>query len=387
MLLPDNPSPEDDGPLPTLRPSPAPREVRSLSVDFGRVIDPETDWDAVSEQLADAHATTVNLGAGRVEFTAFDWSEHPDAAAEPGTDHLAVAARMLREAPDGSPRQINLIVDAFVPEWIKEDPRVAGTGVRGRRSTHGASATQLATGEVGDRLVAYVAALGERYDPAAIEVTELFFSAYTYGDEDLALYREMSAEADWPRTEDGAIDTESPLIGRWRSEVIAGLLGRMRTALDAVRDGEGRQIGLTMDVGVDWEDPASGRPKSGQDYRILLSSVRDLRLQLWAYIGIPLRPPADIEQVTAALRDGGYDMTRFLVSVGLWGDRSTGKARRITTTALDSAVRSAATNGITNVNVTPYSLMTAGDWDVLRSAWADTTTSTGAASPVDPDQR
>ena len=76
-------------------------------------------------------ANAVDLNAGRVEFTAFDWAAHPDAAAEPGTDHLARAANALHLSDDGAARQIGLIVDAFVPQLIADDPSLAGV-VHGR---------------------------------------------------------------------------------------------------------------------------------------------------------------------------------------------------------------------------------------------------------------
>ncbi len=366
-------TPDDDAAvvIPPLRPDPLPSEIRSVSIDFGVVTDPDTDWAEVSEQLADANADALNLNAGRVEFTAFDWDAHPDAAAEAGTDHLAVAARGLYESPDGRQRAVNLIADAFIPNWIASDPSVAGVSAEGKRSAYSASASQLAEGEVGDRLVDYVAELGDRYDPAAIEITELYFSAYTFGDDDLALYKKMTGEADWPRTGDGAIDTASPLIGRWRTAVIAGVLNRMRDALDDVRDGEGRKIGLVLDVRVDWDAPATGSPYNGHGYAQLLSSVRDLRLQLWAYVGLPARAPSSVQALTAALRGAGYDMTRLIVSVGVWaeGRNADGTRRTIAPETFEVALRGAGTNGIAAVNVTPYSLLDAADWTVLASVW------------------
>lgn len=365
-------TPDDGaGDIPVLRPEPPLSEIRSVSIDFGVVTDPDTDWGEVSDRLADANADAVNLNAGRVEFTAFDWDAHPEAAAEAGTDHLAVAARGLHESPDGQQRAVSLIVDAFVPTWIASDPSIAGVSAEGKRSDYSASASQLTDGEVGDRLVDYVAALGERYDPAAIEVTELYFSAYTFGADDLALYKRMTGQADWPRTGDGAIDTASPLVGRWRTQVIAGVLTRMRDALDQVRDGEGRKIGLVLDVRVDWDSPATGSTYNGHDYALLLSSVRDLRLQLWAYVGLPARAPSSVEALTAALRDADYAMSRFIISVGVWaeGRNADGTRRTIAPATFEVALRGARTNGITAVNVTPYSLLSQDYWDVMASVW------------------
>lgn len=364
-----------DRPPPPLRPSSPPPQVRSVSIDFGLVVDPETDWAAVDRRLDDVGATSVGLNAGRVEFTAFDWPSHPEVAAESGTDHLAVAARRLRTDPRGREREINLIVDAFVPEWIKSEPSIAGVSATGERSPYTASASQLHSGEVGDRLVSYVAALGERYDPSAVELTELFLSTYSFGADDLALYRQLTGAADWPRTADGAIAENDPSIGTWRSEVIAGLLQRMRTALDGVRQGAGRDVGLIMDVRVDWTDAPAGEPFSGQDYQILLSTVDNLHLQLWTYLGAASptgqqRPPSAITDVTGSLQGAGFDTTRFIVSVGLWMSPANDEpSDRIGPEELGAAVTAAEANGIEAVNVTPYSLMTDAHWAALRAAW------------------
>lgn len=356
-------------PMPTLRPSEPVKQVRSLSIDFGIVTDPATDWTAVNARLNQVDATSVNLNAGRVEFTAFDWPEHPEAAAESGTDHLAVAARALNTRADGQPREVSLIVDAYVPAWIEKDPSIAGVDPEGKRSTYTASASQLVNGEVGQRLTDYVTTLGERYNPKSVEITELFLDDYTYGADDLALYRSMTGAKDWPRDRNGDIDTEAAEIGTWRSEVLATLMKRLRTALDQTRGGQGRQIGLVLDVRVNWEDPAAGRPLSGHDYRILHRS--GTQLQLWVYIGRADRRATEVEQLTKRLAEGGYDMSMFIISVGLWrGSISGDELGTITPAELTQVVRGASTNGITNVNVTPYSLMTPEHWTALAEVWA-----------------
>ncbi|SKC82490.1 hypothetical protein [Krasilnikoviella flava] len=358
---------------PVMRPAEPPQEERSVSVDFGIVTDPETDWAAVDRHLDDAGANGVDLNAGRVEFTAFDWPAHPEVAAEPGTDHLARAARALHESADGTTRQVGLIVDAYVPAWITADPSVAGVSADGTRAKYQASASQLAHGPVGDRLVEYVAALGERYDPSQIAVTELFLNRYSFGDDDLDLYREMTGADDWPREADGAIDEDAPELGVWRSEVLAGLLGRMRSALDEVRGGDGAQIQLAMDVRVDWDDPAAGAASSGHDYAILLGAAD--RLVVWAYVGRRDRTPADVERVTAALEDGGFDMSRFTMSVGLWaGSADADPPRAISPELMAETVAAATTHGVEDVNVTPLSHLSDAHWAALDQVWgpADT---------------
>lgn len=344
-----------------MRASTPPEQTRSVSVELGILTDSDTDWRAIDRHLDSVGANAVDLSAGRVEFTAFDWEAYPDAAAEAGTDHISVAARALNRTAQGTPRQIGLIVDAYIPNWIADDPSVAGVAADGTRATYTASAYQLARGAVGDRLVEYVAALGERYDPAQIAVTELFLDIFSFGADDLALYQEMTGEGDWPRTEDGVPDESDPRLGTWRSEVLAGLLARMRSALDEVRGGEGAQILLAMDARIDWEDPAAGDRASGHDYTILLRAAD--RLILWGYVFLLAPEGTSLPQVTADLAAAGYDMSRFTMSVGLWS------TREVPPEMFGAAVASAETNGITHVNVTPLSLMSDADWDALAAVW------------------
>ncbi|MEN5072866.1 hypothetical protein ABE437_03535 [Isoptericola cucumis] len=354
---------------PTMRPAQAPEQERSVSVDMDVVTDPATDWSAIAGHLDQVDATALDLSAGRVEFTAFDWTAHPDAAAEPGTDHLARAARALHRSADGTPRQVGLIVDAYVPEWIAAEPELAGVAADGHRARYQASATALASGPVGDRLVEYVAALGERYDPARVSVSELFLNRYTFGADDLALFREMTGAQDWPRDAAGRIDEQSPQIRAWRSDVVAGVLARMRDALDETRDGQGAQIELAMDVRVDWEDPAAGAPASGHDYPTLLRAAD--RLTVWAYVGSRDRTPQDVERLTRGLQDAGYDMGRFTVSVGQWaGSADADPPRAISPQVLAEAVDAATGNGVEDVNVTPLSHLSDAHWEALASVWA-----------------
>ncbi len=354
-----------------------PTEVRSVSIDFGLVRDPQTDWEAVDRRLDEAGATGVEINAGRVEFTGFDWDAYPDAAAEPGTDHIARAISALEQTADGSPRTIGLIVDAFVPNFIAEDPSRAGLAADGRRGEANPSATQLARGEVGDRLVAYVAALGERYAPTQIAVTEVFLDTFSFGADDLALFQEMTGETDWPRTPTGEPDEQSEVIGRWRTEVVQGLLERMRTALDEVRGGEGAEIDLALEVRIDWADPARGQLSAGQGYATLLTAAD--RLVLWAYI-YPGHTPAEIEQVTSALADAGYDMSRFTISVGLWAPGNPDPPGVLPAATMGEAVVEAETNGVTDVNVTPYTLLTDPYWAELARVWGGAGSS-GSATP------
>jgi hypothetical protein len=354
-----------------MRPASPPAIEHSVRIDFGQVVSGGTDWQRIGALLDAAHANTVDLDAGRVEFTAFDWSGHEDAAADPGTDHIAVAAQAVHASADGKQRQVNLVVDALVPKWIESDPSIAGVDAQGRRSKYLASASQLYDGPVGDRLVEYVAALGGRYDPNQVSVTELMVDGYTFGADDLALFKKMTGASDWPRTPTGAIDTGAPQLGAWRAQVLAGLLRRMRAALDKVNHGTGTKIRLAFDVRVNWDDPAAGRPEDGADYKTLLTGAD--RLVLWAYFGTVNRSPAAIRGVTAALARASVDMRRITVSIGLWqGEKNAEPQLVIPPAELARAVRAAETNGVRSVEIVPLRLLGPAHWKVLDDAWSTT---------------
>ena len=103
---------------------------------------------------------------------------------------------------------------------------------------------------------------------------------------------------------------------------------------------------------------------SGHDYAILLAAAD--RLVVWAYL-FGGAAPAEIERVTADLAAAGYDMSRLddlrgAVGAGAHVD-PTG---RISTQTLVEAVEAAQTHGITDVNVTPLSLMSDARLDGAR---------------------
>ncbi|MDQ7992540.1 MAG: hypothetical protein AAGC63_15210 [Propionicimonas sp.] len=355
---------------PRWRPSPIatwPTGRHSVTLGLNTIVvahHEDVDWAGLRAGLDAAHANVLSLSAGRVEWTAFDWPEHPGAAALPGTDHLAWALQELGTLPDGTPRLPALTIDALVPNWILEDPSVAGHRVDGTPSVYAPSATAIQTGPVGQRYVDYAVELATRYKPMQIVFTELRFDDETFGADDLALFRQMTGAADWPRDAAGQVDQASPEIARWRSEVISGLLQRVRTALDGVAGEVGHRVELGIDVRVDWDDPAAGRPEAGHDYR-MLSAVAD-RLELWAYFGTDGRDPDDVGALAAGLAPV-LAPHQYTISVGLWS--GTAADAVVPPAELAAAVGAAGDAGSVSTNVTPGSLMSPAHWESLAGVW------------------
>lgn len=335
----------------------------SISLGIEDVVNPDQDWNAVRERLEQAHVNAVSIAAGRPEWVAFDWSAHPEAVAEPGRDHLAHAISETARRPDGGPRLVDLMIDALIPRWIESDRSIAGVDADGSFAQFVPSASAIHDGPVGDRYIELMAELARRYEPDQITFTELKFGDETYGADDTALFQEMTGATDWPRRDDGTIDEDAPEIGAWRSQVLADFLDRASAVLDDVAAETGKRPSLAIDLLVNWDDPAAGRPDVGLDH-VLLAEHAD-RLVLWAYLGLEERTPADLERVTAELTRSGIPADRVTVSVGLWDE----EPEAISPQDMVAGVRAAGTNGITAVNVTPYSLMTEEHWAALNEVW------------------
>lgn len=362
---------------------------QSISLGIEDVADREQDWDAVRRRLEDAHVNSVSLAVGRAEWVAFDWSAHPEAVADPGRDHIAHAIAETARTPDGEPRLVDLMIDALIPRWIENDPSVAGVDADGSFAQYAPSASAIHDGPVGDRFIELMEELARRYEPDQITFTELKFNDETYGADDAALYRQMTGEEDWPRRADGTIDEEAPEIGAWRSEVIADFLERAAGVLDDVAAETGKRPNLAVDVLINWDDPAEGRPDAGLGYSQLARHAD--RLVFWAYLGLVERTPADLEAVTATLLHSGIPTDTFTMSVGLWdegpsADETTSGSSQAAIPPQDmaDAVRATRAQGVTAINVTPYTLMTDEHWAALNEVWTQLPPTSLQTSPPAP---
>lgn len=364
-------APQPDGPA-----------VRAVSVGFEDVVREDQDWDAVNAQLADAGANAVNIAVGRPDWTAFPWpgQEATESAqvAESGRDFVRDAVDALRTAPDGSTRRITLTVDMLVPGWIESDEDVAGRDVEGEASPEFPSAAALHDGEVGQRLQEMVAHISDTYEPDEIALTELMFDDHTFGDDDLELYREMTGEEDWPRTEDGDIDASAPGIAEWRSRVLADVVS------DTADTSRAAGVELAVDVRAPWSDPSADRAESGHDYELLASAAD--HIVIWNYFGLNERTASYSREITDALQSSGIPSEKVIMSVGLWAD-SQGRSDAageggtdeesgevLTPDEVREGLEASATNGVRSVSVTPMSLMDEDHWGAVAAAWENTGT-------------
>lgn len=332
---------------------------RGIGLGFEDVIADEQRWQELGPQLSASGANAVSLAVGRVDWTAFAWEAHPEAAIDAVTDQgRDLVAETLTRVSSlmGAGTAVTLVIDALAPRLLAESPELAGVAEDGRRSEEFASVSALESGPVGERLVALAEHLALRYRPDRIGLTELMFDASTFGEDDLASYRGDSGAQDWPRRADGSIDTEHPSLGVWRSSVLTTLLSRVREAVAA------HGVAVEVDVRAPQDDPDGDRPLSGHDYEMLLTAVD--RLMVWNYFGLHGLPPAFGGQLAASLerRFPG----RCAISTGLWSADGV-----LTPGALADGLDAVSRAGSPAVAVTPASLLEAGHWRTLHAAWVN----------------
>ncbi|MGV8880886.1 MAG: hypothetical protein ACOH19_01925 [Rhodoglobus sp.] len=307
---------------------------RMLSLGFEDVIDLTS-----AHRFTEVGATAISVTAGRVDWTAFPWPEH-EASWSPwvrdtGRDYVAEA---IAAAGD---RTLAVIVDVMVEGWIARDPSIAGVDARGEHSTEFASVSALA-GVVGTAIVELIVEVVDRYD-CTVTLTELFLDRWTFGDDDLSLFRQFVGVDDWPRTRTGEIDEAHPSIGQWRSDAVAALVARCAAVTRAV----GHE--LHVEVRAHWDGPTA---RDGQDYERLLAACD--RLVIWGYSALAHRPTSDLEGLA---REAPLGST---ISVGLW---------QLSAPELRRSVDAASQGGATSVAVVPMSLMTESHWAALALAW------------------
>ena len=219
------------------------------------------------------------------------------------------------------------------------------------------SLTAMTSGELADRTVELVGEIARRYRPDAIAITEMF-ADQTFGEADLASYREATGADEWPM-EGGGIDGDHEGLGRWRSEAVGGFVDAMAEA--AHEEG----VDLAVDVRSNAADPAAGRLDSGHDYGRILSSAD--RLVVWSYVGLSGPDGSkslDVEALSRDLTDT-YGADRVEVSVGLWADDDD-----LSPEELSEALEAARRGGATRVSVTPASKITERHRDAIAAAWS-----------------
>jgi hypothetical protein len=333
---------------------------RMVNLGFEDVVNSDPSYVAgLADRLDSVDATAVSLAVGRTDWTAFPWPDQPEAesgeVARTGRDFVAESITALEFADDGRKRDVVLTIDALLDRALTAEPALAGRDTSGTASSSFASVSSLRHGKAGSRLVSLAAVVAKKYRPTAVNLTELMFDDFTFGEEDLTDFTATTGANDWPRKSDGSIDASDTSIGSWRSQAMADIVRKVRAAVEPYG------VKLEMDVRSPRDSPSLDRADSGHDYDLLLNEVD--RLNVWEYVGLSGDGAPQTQELAAAInRRAG---SRMSLSLGLWSNDG-----RISSGEFATALRQAYLGGVTSVSVTPASLMGDQYWDALKEAWA-----------------
>lgn len=329
------------------------RPMRALAVGFEDLTRPRRELTAIDARSRRARVDTVAISAGRMDWTAFPWPAHPDAASpvvrSSGRDLLAEAIGVL-----GTGRTVSVVVDVLAERYIAAHPEVAARDARGVPVTTHVSTVELVEGEAGRRILAMVDHVARTYQISSVDLTELYYRDEGYGEDDARSYRLRTGRQDWPRLAGGAVDTMHPSIGQWRSEMVATFVQRAADLVHA----QGKE--LIVDVRPSWSDLNRAGRENGQCYGMLLAHAD--RLAVWNYSALEAVP---VDRTTAlATSLNRIAPGRFVMAVGLWGRRGSA-----TPSHLESALTLSQRANVNDLWVTPQSLMTDSHWRVLEKLW------------------
>ena len=324
--------------------------LRAISLGFDDVQRTPEQLTDLNAQMSRSGVTAVGVSAGRVDWTTFPWPAAPDAWSAPvradGHDLFGDAVRTL-----GAGRYTSAVVDVFAERYLAAHPDLATRDSGGQRVPYQASTVELAHGELGHRLLAMIDYLVQTYPIDSVDLTELQYHTEGFGEDDKQAYLAATGRSDWPRDSSGAIATDDPSIGRWRSSLIADFV---RRAADIVH---AQHKELIVDVRISQDDGE----ENGQCYRALLTYAD--RLLVWNYFGLTSGSPEDTRKLAEHLSQLGRG--RFIMSVGLWGADNT----VVGPDDLTIALRCSEQGGISDQWVTPYGLTTDKHWKALAFSW------------------
>jgi hypothetical protein len=330
--------------------------IHAVRVQYKNLATSRSEVATVNANLTKAHVNFVSLSAGRVEWTYFKWSAHPEYTSgdvkDTGLDFLA-----LDSAKYKSHGWIDTTLDVLSPSYIKAHPAAAAINASGGKSTDIVGTMELVDGAYGKLLLEVVTYIAKNYpDVNSISITELCYHIDGYGPAEKTSYMEATGKKDWPRNSSGGININDTSIGTWRSTLIAGYMAKLAAAAHTY----GKQ--LYLDVSMNRNNLALETSTNGTRYDMMLEHVD--KLIVWCYYYLDGYSPEYLTTVAKYLTKYGND--KIIMSIGLWGPNNVNK---MSSDMLKRGLTASVKGGITNMWITPSIYMSSGLWTVLQSAW------------------
>lgn len=239
------------------------RRRRQLAISIHFPVWP--DWrDAVRILLRRArHITRVGISAGSPDWTFYRsthdreaWSDTQRAQSE---DVLEVAVDEFGEREICS----TALLDVLAPRYLQKQPQYAAVDLRGHHSEKIVCSTALAEGEYGRILTEAFESLAAITRADSLAITNLHFTGHCFCGRCLARFHGSTWRSDWPRLPHGPIDPLNPLIGKWRSAQVAGVV----SSLSAIARAHGKR--MLFEARLSHDDLSRNGREHGQDYALL----------------------------------------------------------------------------------------------------------------------
>jgi hypothetical protein len=337
-----------------------PTIIRAMRVDY---LDEQNSRVQVAGLETDMQKSGVNMvavGAGRVDWTYFQWRGYQDRWSEDvkssGQDFL-----MEDSTRFGKWAHVSAVVDVLAPLYIRANPQAASISWTGLQSKDLVGTMELVDGQFGQELLSMIQEIATYYPVNSITLTELVYYTDGFGAPDKAAYMAYTHTTDWPRKADGSINIDEPSIGVWRSYEI----GRFLQKAAGIMHQHGKQLFLESHIGLD----SSGRVlvENGTDFTEFLKYAD--RLVVRGNNDPGERSQAALTAISQYLKQ--YPSHRVITGIGLWRKDYDPNTPRDQMTVLPVGDLKSALQGIGKEDlwITPSFLMTGAHWQVLEDFW------------------
>ncbi len=341
--------------LPTHVPGQLSSPIRAIRLDYKEMADSRKGIDALEQNIIASGLNLVSLGAGRAEWTYFNWAGHTDALAkevrDTGIDFLAEdTARFGRWA------YVDASVDVLSPLYIQKVPQAAAISYDGVASPNLVSTMQLVEGPYGKLLLEMIRAIASTYAVDSISINEMYYQRDGYGPDDKAAFMQVTGRPDWPRRADGLIDIKDQIIGDWRSFELSRWLSQAQDI--AHQYGKSFFVNISLNL----NDPRAPVLDYGQSLGLL--QARMDKVLLWGFFDPETISAEDLTSAARILKQND-SQHKFIFVVGLWNKLNLPIAAQ----KLTQAATAVQQGGLEDIWITPASLVNADHWLALSSIW------------------
>jgi hypothetical protein len=344
--------------LPTTQPSPDPHNMtapaHAIRADYTDMAVSRPEVLPLEQKIENAGMNMVSLSAGRVDWTFFKWTGHLNAwssdVKNTGIDFLSDDSSRF-----GAWARVDAAIDALSPVYIKQNPQSAAISWDGKPSDQLVSTMQVVQGQYGQLLLQMIQYVAANYPVDSISINEMFYHIDGYGPDDKSAFLAYSGLQDWPRTATGAIDINSPVIETWRTYELNIFLSQAH----AICNKSGKQFFFDVPMNVD----ANGAPNGGYGVKLDKVFPNVDKIILWGYFDLDSLTPENLQITASNLKQFSQDRLIFLI--GLWNKQ----LQPVSADKLQRAITAVQNGGLTNVWITPASLMTDAHWSAIQQVW------------------